>query len=349
MRTLKVLTMTLVLLMTLGVATSIARSLPELRVMVVREGVINGNTWVDFDDAQPYINQDGRTMIPVRFVSEALGFDVGWNHNERRVTISGTTPYGVEQEINLVIGEREVERKKEGSITMDTVPVIRNSRTMVPLRFVSEAMDMQVVWVAHNRNIVISNYKYEPGFEGTAEEIFERGIEGFGPRPGSTRSIESKAHPDLFMFVPGTAGDTHALRIQTKDFSPSARAELKMLLKIFYPYSYETVYGHFIKTLKQENWTNEVISFGHSGMYDNRRMRMRTSSNGMEVVITIGRFGAGGAYLNKDRLTQEYIDYRLNQVKLTEEEIERRIKENGLDEYSNSSMIIESGDILIGN
>ena len=340
MKTLKVFTMTLVLLMTLGVATSIARSLPELEVVVVREGVVNGETWVDFDDAKPYINQDGRTMIPVRFVSEALGFDVDWNHNERRVTISGTTPYGVEQEINLVIGEREVERKKEGSITMDTVPVIRNSRTMVPLRFVSEAMDMQVVWVAHNRNIVISNYKYEPGFEGTAEEILERGfkgrIEGFGPRPGSTHSIASKAHPDLFMFIPSLSRDTDALRIQTKDFSPSARVELKMLLEIFYPYSYEIVYGHFIETLKQENWTNKLPGFGHLGMYDNRRVLMHTTSNGMEIVITIGRFGSGGVYLDESGLTQEYIDHMRNIYELSEEEIERRIKENGLGEYNNS-------------
>ena len=347
MKTLKVFTMTLVLLMTLGVATSIARSLPELRVMVVREGVINGGTWVDFNDAQPYINQDGRTMIPVRFVSEALGFDVGWNHNERRVTISGTTPYGVEQEINLVIGEREVERKKEGSITMDTVPVIRNSRTMVPLRFVSEAMDMQVVWIAHNRNIVISNYKYEPGFEGTVEEILERGIEGFSPRP--THGMVSKAHPDLFIFIPPLPSNTDALRIQTKDFSPSARTELKMLFEIFYPYSYEIVYGHFIETIKQENWTNEIPDFGHYGVYDNRRVSMHTGSNGMEVIITIGRFGAGGVYLDENEVTQKYIDYVRNTNELTEEEIERRIKENGLDEYSNSSMIIESGDILIGN
>ena len=43
---------------------------PEVRV--------NGHL-VEFPDAQPYYNEDDRTMIPVRFVTEALGADVSWS------------------------------------------------------------------------------------------------------------------------------------------------------------------------------------------------------------------------------------------------------------------------------
>ena len=38
-------------------------------------------------DASPYVTAKGRTMVPIRFVSEALGVGVGWNHESRTVYI----------------------------------------------------------------------------------------------------------------------------------------------------------------------------------------------------------------------------------------------------------------------
>ncbi|MDH7479528.1 MAG: copper amine oxidase N-terminal domain-containing protein, partial [Syntrophomonadaceae bacterium] len=52
-------------------------------------------------DVPPYIDGSGRTMVPVRFVVEALGAGVEWREAERKVLVRGAG-----REIELVIGSR---------------------------------------------------------------------------------------------------------------------------------------------------------------------------------------------------------------------------------------------------
>ena len=90
-------------------------------------------------DTTPVINSDNRTLVPVRFVAEALGAEVTWNANDQTVTVvrDGKT-------VVMTIGEEgySIDGK---AMTMDTVPVINaDSRTMVPVRFVMEALGATV-------------------------------------------------------------------------------------------------------------------------------------------------------------------------------------------------------------
>ena len=49
--------------------------------------MLNGDQ-INFVDAQPYINEDGRTMVPVRFISEELGATVNWVPASQTVEIN---------------------------------------------------------------------------------------------------------------------------------------------------------------------------------------------------------------------------------------------------------------------
>jgi len=91
-------------------------------------------------DSAPYIDNNNRTMVPLRVITEALGANVVWDDKDRSITITYET--GV---IRLVIGSGQalVNGKEK---TMDTIPVIKNNRTMVPLRYVGEFMGAQVSW-----------------------------------------------------------------------------------------------------------------------------------------------------------------------------------------------------------
>ncbi|WP_010250288.1 stalk domain-containing protein [Acetivibrio cellulolyticus] len=40
---------------------------------------------VNFPDAKPFIDMNGRTLIPVRFVTESMGATVGWNEEYRNI------------------------------------------------------------------------------------------------------------------------------------------------------------------------------------------------------------------------------------------------------------------------
>ncbi|MEW9669935.1 copper amine oxidase N-terminal domain-containing protein [Ammoniphilus sp. 3BR4] len=102
--------------------------------------VVDGQ-YVSFPDVQPYIDHaSGRTMVPARFVAEKLGAKVEWNGTLEQVTFlhKGRT-------IILTIGQKQA-RVNGKDILMDAPAVIKNDRTMVPLRFISELFEAQVEW-----------------------------------------------------------------------------------------------------------------------------------------------------------------------------------------------------------
>ncbi len=109
-------------------------------------------------DAAPFIDYDAwRTLVPVRFVSENMGLSIGWNGKTRQVTI--TSP---EKEIILTIDSKDVVVKdlttgKTENITIDVAPkIIPPGRTVVPLRFISETMGMDVKWKARQKLVIIT-------------------------------------------------------------------------------------------------------------------------------------------------------------------------------------------------
>lgn len=99
---------------------------------------------VEFD-TQPYINQDNRTMIPIRFVSEKLGATIAWDAESRTVTIKNSSVT-----LSMTIDSNTV-LKNGVPGHMDTTAVIKQDRTMVPLRFVSEYLGATVDWDSGNQ------------------------------------------------------------------------------------------------------------------------------------------------------------------------------------------------------
>lgn len=91
-------------------------------------------------DAAPYIDQSNRLMVPLRAIAEALDARVDWDSRARTVTITGGG-----KRILFTIGSDTAQ--VNGSLRlMDTCPVIRNGRTMVPVRYVGEYLGARVDW-----------------------------------------------------------------------------------------------------------------------------------------------------------------------------------------------------------
>lgn len=104
-----------------------------------RQNMVNGKSQIG--DVAPMI-LDGRTMVPIRFISETLGAKVDWDGAASTVTIQldGVT-------MTMTIGEMI-----EG---FDAAPVIQNGRTLVPIRYVAEKLDANVMWVPATQQIII--------------------------------------------------------------------------------------------------------------------------------------------------------------------------------------------------
>lgn len=109
---------------------------------------------VDFPDQKPYVNSDGRTLVPVRFPAEKFGAKVSWDGEERKVTI---TDEEKKKEVNLWINKSEYNVNNEVK-EMDTKPIITNSRTVVPVRFVAEALGVRVKWKVVDNKGVVHNF-----------------------------------------------------------------------------------------------------------------------------------------------------------------------------------------------
>ncbi len=105
-------------------------------------------------DAAPVI-QNGRTLLPARFVTEPLGGDVGWEATEKKVvcTLGETT---VEMWIGKPIAKINGQEVQIDPDNPDVVPTIINDRTMVPMRFLAESLGCEVEWVADTKEIILT-------------------------------------------------------------------------------------------------------------------------------------------------------------------------------------------------
>lgn len=103
-------------------------------------------------DAAAYI-ENGRTMVPLRAVSENFDADVSWDGEARKATIKTK-----DTTIELTIDSTEAVVNGEAKL-LDAAPVIVSERTMVPLRFVSETLKKNVEYVSASSQILISDEK----------------------------------------------------------------------------------------------------------------------------------------------------------------------------------------------
>lgn len=92
---------------------------------------------------------NGRTLIPIRAVIEAMGGTVDYDAREQKITLKKDN-----DTLEMWIGKADI--KLNGSVkTMDTAPAILNGRTMVPVRFVAENFGYSVAWKAAEQTVVI--------------------------------------------------------------------------------------------------------------------------------------------------------------------------------------------------
>lgn len=113
--------------------------------------ILDGNE-LSFDVPPQIIN--GRTMVPIRAIFEALGAEVKWDDTTKTVTATiddYVVKCRIDNRIMDICGER---------ITMDVCPVIVDGRTLMPARFAAEAFGCSVGWAAPIKTAYIVSYGY---------------------------------------------------------------------------------------------------------------------------------------------------------------------------------------------
>ena len=100
---------------------------------------------------------EGRTLVPLRAIFEALGASVEWEQSTKTVT----STHG-DVTISLTIGDKKLYRNGE-VIELDVAAAIMNGRTMVPVRAISESFGVSVEWDDEKREVMLLTGGYIRG------------------------------------------------------------------------------------------------------------------------------------------------------------------------------------------
>ena len=95
--------------------------------------------------------ENGRTLVPLRTIFEAIGADVSWDGATSTVTaVKGDTT------VKLTLGSKTA-YKNGNEVTLDVPAKAVNGRTLVPVRFIADCFDVDTKWVQEDWKVVLTS------------------------------------------------------------------------------------------------------------------------------------------------------------------------------------------------
>jgi hypothetical protein len=179
--------------------------------------VVNGNR-MQFD--QPPLEQAGRVFVPLRGVFEQLGASVVYQNGVINATGNG-------RNISLQIGSTNATVNGHTQV-LDSPPFVQGNRTLVPLRFVAQALGASVDWNNSTSTVYIHG-----GGGGN--------FQGGGPPPppnrpgpggpGFNRPGQGQMNPSMFLSNWSPTGTAHPLSSINASFvSPIRPGSLRVVI-----------------------------------------------------------------------------------------------------------------------
>lgn len=171
------------------------------------------------------LEYNDRTLVPVRFVSENFGAQVGWDEATQTVTIQKDDIL-----IQMVVGQTTY-AVNGTAYTLDAAPVIFYDRTMIPLRAMAEALNKQVYW--NDIGLIVIGDKENPFDTAEKEALLEAVYQDIlYARPEAQQIIQdlnaaspNNAHPRIL----ATKSDFEAIKqkIQTDELAAKMFASIQ--------------------------------------------------------------------------------------------------------------------------
>lgn len=121
--------------------------------------IIDGNNVTK--SASPIV-KNRRTLVPLRFIGEALGKEVIWNNDEKSVTVSDENA-----SFKLYIDSKIIDNSDGTLKFTDVAPCIVNRKTYLPLRAIAELMNIGVGYDKASSTVTIDSSAYNPVEEST--------------------------------------------------------------------------------------------------------------------------------------------------------------------------------------
>lgn len=106
-------------------------------------------------DTSPMIREN-RTVLPIRFIAEAIGASVTWNNDEEKVTISlkdKVIELWINKNLARINGQYVLIDPANPNVTPIIIPP---GRTMLPLRFIAETLGSKVDWDQNKQEVTVT-------------------------------------------------------------------------------------------------------------------------------------------------------------------------------------------------
>lgn len=103
-------------------------------------------------DVPPFV-ENSRVLVPIRKIAETLAFNVNWIDGLGQIVING---HLYNENIVLSVGEGYAEINGH-KIPLDAPAVIKEGRTFIPIRFISEALGGTVRWYELDNAVSITS------------------------------------------------------------------------------------------------------------------------------------------------------------------------------------------------
>lgn len=110
--------------------------------------VVMDNKRLQFDT--PPLLVEGNTLVPLRTIAEKLGAKVTWNQEEQSVTLTHKS-----STLYLQIGNRQA-WVNDQAVQLEVAPQLIDWVTMVPVRFISESFEAEVLWDSVMQTVIIT-------------------------------------------------------------------------------------------------------------------------------------------------------------------------------------------------
>lgn len=149
--------------------------------------MVNGASLLD----QPPVIKEGRVLVPVRALTTAFGASVNYDAETKTVTV-------VKGETTLVLRLGDLTVTVNGEpYELDVPPVSVNGRTVVPLRFIAEAMGLNVSYDPDNGTVEVNEDTEEAVEEGTEQTTENEGaVEEAGEETGGESTVEENTNAE---------------------------------------------------------------------------------------------------------------------------------------------------------
>ena len=162
----------------MGVSVQAAQTSPGISIFLDGQQIKS--------DVAPYIiPKVNVTMVPLRVISESLGAEVYWDQNLQTATILKDNIV-----LSMVINQKQA-LVNDSTIPLDASVENKQGRVMVPLRFVSEQLGLQVNWEQATRTITLLTGNVAVTPPTPPQDIIGGGTNGSGTTPNDNSNVPS--------------------------------------------------------------------------------------------------------------------------------------------------------------